>query len=392
MTALGRAEQVGRVPLAAPTTTTPPPKAKGKARRWSPHFFQGTDAVTWARLLYRNRFAVSPRHWYIAGIVSVTSTINLMLRWIQEGLYGTELTRVAIDKHPLFVIGHWRTGTTLLHELLIQDPQFNFPDFCACFNPNHRLISERFFKHYGTWLAPEQRPMDNMAAGWERPQEDEFALCLLGLPSTYADVTFPNHPPMYPGSLDLSSLSPCQLKQWKRTFYRFLQMLSFRDPRRLVLKSPPHTARIPTLLDLFPDARFVHIVRDPRVVFPSTLNLWKSLAARHGFQSTARANFEGKVLREFRILYDRLEEARPLLRPNRFHELHYEELTRDPVNQLRKVYDALELDGFTSARPRVEAYLQQTTGYETNKYAITEDQRRLIEERWGDVMRRYGYG
>jgi omega-hydroxy-beta-dihydromenaquinone-9 sulfotransferase len=374
-------------PASAPLTT-----AKLQSRRWSPRFFQGTDAVAWAKLLFHNRFAVHPKYWYIAGIVSVTSTINLVLRWVQHGLYGDELARTQIDKQPVFVIGHWRTGTTLLHELLIQDRQFNYPDFFACFNPNHRLISERFFKTYGTWLAPEQRPMDNMAAGWDRPQEDEFALCLLGLPSTYADIAFPNHPPMYPGALDLSGLSAGELKRWKQTFRHFLQVLMFRDPRRLVLKSPPHTARIPTLLEMFPDARFVHIVRDPYVVFPSTVNLWKSLACRHSFQSPNHNEIEEKVLREFRIIYDRLEEARPLFRPGQFCEVRYEKLTANPMGELERVYAELELKGFDEARPCVEQYLEQTTDYETNKYAITDEQRTKIDRRWGDVIRRYGYG
>jgi len=367
------------------------PAGKPRSRRWSPRFLQGTDSVTWLRLLFKNRFAVHPKYWYIAGIVSVASTMNMVLRWVQDGLYGEELARTKIEKQPVFVIGHWRTGTTLLHELLIQDRQFNYPDFFACFNPNHRLLTECFFKTYAPWMAPEQRPMDNMAAGWDRPQEDEFALCLLGLPSTYTDLAFPNNPPLHPGALDLSGLSASELARWKRTFFRFLQTLSFRDPRQLVLKSPPHTARIRVLLDLFPDARFVHIVRDPHVVFPSTVNLWKSLSTRQGFQIPTGAGVEEKVFREFRIIYDRLEEARPLLKPGRFHELRYEELVRDPVGEMRKVYTALDLDGFEEARPRVEQYIRQTDGYETNKYTLTDAQRADIDRLWGDVIRRYGY-
>lgn len=369
-----------------------PPLDKPAPRRWSPRFFQGTDVFTWMRLLWRNRFAVQPRYWYIAGIVSIVSTFNLMLRWVEKGLYRDQLARSRPLKPPLFVIGHWRTGTTLLHELLIQDPQFHYPDFFACFNPNHHILTEGFFKKYATFLAPQQRPMDNMAAGWDRPQEDEFALCLLGLPSTYIDLAFPNHPPMYPSSLDLSGLSSAELDRWKKVFLRFLQSLCLRDDRRLVLKSPPHTARVPVLLELFPDARFVHIVRDPYVVFPSTVNLWNSLARRHCFQTPTGAGIEEKVFREFRVIYDRLEQARPLFKPGRFHELRYEELVKDPVGELRKVYDALELDGFDKARPRVEQYLQETAGYETNKYVITEAQRAEVTKRWGDVIRRYGYG
>ena len=126
-------------------------------------------------------------------------------------------------------------------------------------------------------------------------------------------------------------MSPAELARWKRLFVRFLKEVTVRTGKRLVLKSPPHTARVPVLLDLFPDARFVHIVRDPRVVFPSTVNLWKTLARTHGLQRPEWPGIEEKVLREFRVIYDRLEEARPLFKPGQFAELRYEELIKDPL-------------------------------------------------------------
>src|SRR5262249_9768684 len=151
---------------------------------------------------------------------------------------------------------------------------------------------------------------------------------------------FPNNPPLHPGALDLSGLTAKEHARWKQVFVRFLKEVTVRTGKQLVLKSPPHTARIPTLLELFPDARVVHVVRAPFVAFPSTVNLWKTLARTHGLQKPDWPGLEQKVLREFRVIYDRLEEARPLLQPGRFHELRYEELIRDPVGELRKVYDA----------------------------------------------------
>ncbi len=366
---------------------------KPRKRQWAPRLWEGMDLVSWLRLLRANRFAVRPSHWYIAAFVSVNSVVNTVLGLVRSARYGDRARRTVIDKHPVFVIGHWRTGTTLLHELLIRDPRFGFPDMQDCFNPHHALLTNRFFKRYARWLLPEKRPMDNMPFGWERPQEDEFALALLGMPSTYSDFAFPNNPHNSTGALDLSGLSSAELSKWKRVFVRFLKEVTVRTGKQLVLKSPPHTARIPTLLELFPDAKFVHIVRDPRVVFPSTVNLWMSMARNHGLQQPRWSGLEEKVLTEFRVIYDRLEEARSLLNavPGRFHELHYEELVKNPLAEMKKVYDGLQLGGYDTARPRIEEYQRQNVGYETNKYELTAPQQAAVSARWGEVIRRYGY-
>ncbi|MFO0804434.1 MAG: sulfotransferase [Gemmataceae bacterium] len=359
---------------------------------WTPRLWEGMDFLAWVRLLARNRFQVHPKYAYIAAIISGVSFTHMVLRWMQHGRYGRQIAETPIDKQPVFVLGHWRTGTTLLHELLILDDRFSYPDTYACMEPNHTLLTEHFVKRWMKWVVPNRRPMDNMAVGFDRPQEDEFALCMLGLPSTYTDFAFPNNAPLDPGSLDLSGLTPGEVAKWKRGFRRFLQMLTFKDPRRLVLKSPPHTARVPVLLDLFPDARFIHIVRDPFTVFQSTVNLWKSLGRKHGMQVPRNdAALREKVFREFRVIYDRLEEAKPRIPAGRFHELKYEDLVRDPAAEMRKAFDAVELGGFDAYLPKLKGYLERTAGYETNKFTISDADRAEVSARWGDVIDRYGY-
>jgi hypothetical protein len=379
--------------MASPDTPPPtPPAGPKKPRDWAPRVWQGCDYFSWLRLLFRNRFAVEPPYWYIAGIASCLTFGNTVLRWLQEGMYGDRIDATPV-RPPVFVIGHWRTGTTLLHELLSLDDRFTSPTTLQCFAPCSFLLSEDFYKKYLGFAVPEKRPMDNMAAGWDRPQEDEFALALLGLPSPYTDFAFPNRPPLDPGSLDLSGLSPRELAAWKRTFLRFLKAVQFRSPRkRLVLKSPPHTARVPVLLEMFPDAKFVHIVRDPYVVYPSTVNLWTAFGKKQGFQTprTPQAVKE-KVVREFRTVYDRLETAKPLIPPGNYVEVRYEDLVKDVVAGVEKVYDGLSLPGFAVVRPKLEAFAAGNKGYETNKWSLTPEERAHVGEYWGDIIERLGY-
>jgi hypothetical protein len=368
-----------------------PPDPARRPREWMPRIWEGCDFFAWVRLLAHNRFAVGLPYVYIAVIITFVSACHSVLRLIQDILYGAAVRRTALREAPLFIVGHWRTGTTLLHELLILDERHSFPNTYECLEPNHFLLTEDVLPRWLPFLMPSRRPMDNMAAGWDRPQEDEFALCMMGQPSPYLGIAFPNRPPQDQEALDLEGLSPDARARWKHAFLLFLKRVTYRDPRRLVLKSPTHTCRLKVLRDLFPGARFVHIVRDPFVVFPSTVNLWKSLYQAHGLQRPTFAGLEEQVFRTFTHLYRRLEEGRRLLDPGRFYELLYEDLVRDPVGEMRKLYEHLGLGGFEAVRPRLEGYLAAHAGYKTNRYELAPGLRAEVARRWGEVIRRYGY-
>jgi hypothetical protein len=370
-------------------SASPPPTPP---REWMPRFWEGCDVFAWGRLLCRNRFAVSLARLYIALVITCVSLVHTLLRLVQEAWYGDRPDRVPIRRPPLFILGHWRTGTTLLHELLILDERHNFPTTYECLAPHHFLLTEKALTRLFWFLMPSRRPMDNMPAGWDRPQEDEFALCMLGAPSPYLTIAFPNRPPQDQEALDVETLPPRARRRWRAAFLGFLRRLTFRDPRRLVLKSPTHTCRLPTLLELFPDALFVHIVRDPYVVFPSTVNLWKTLYETHGLQRPTFAGLEEHVFRTFTHMYERLEEGKKRVPPGRFFEVRYEDLIADPVGVMRRLYDKLGLGGFEEARPRFEAYLAANRGYQTNRYRpLGPALEAEITRRWGEVIRRYGY-
>jgi len=364
---------------------------KKKGREWAPRIWEGCNLSAWLGLLARNRFAVQWPYWYIAAIVTCVSSVHTAIRLIEDGLYRDAVRRTPIRHSPLFILGHWRSGTTLLHELLILDPRHAFPTTYQCLEPNHFILTERILTRVFNFLLPGRRPMDNMAAGWDRPQEDEFAMCMLGQPSPYLTIAFPNHPPVFPEYLDLEDISELRREQWKRVFHGFLQKITYKDHRRLVLKSPPHTARIPTLLELFPDAQFVHIARNPCVIFPSTVNLWKAFYRKHGLQTPTFAGLEEQVFATFTRMYEKYEAGKKLVNPARLHELKYEELVRDPLGQVQLLYEKLNLGGYELVRPRIEEYLERNKGYETNKYELSPELRAEIRQRWGDYIRKWGY-
>jgi hypothetical protein len=362
-----------------------------KDRFWIPRFWDGMNLTGWVALLVRNRFAVAPIWIVMALIVTVAGVLHSLLWLIQMILLGHKISRTEIRQDPIFVIGHWRTGTTLVHELMSLDPRHTYPDTYACFLPDHFLISAWLLKPCLAFLLPARRPMDNMPAGWDHPQEDEFALCNMGVRSPYLTCAFPNRPPQDQEYLTLEGVPAAKLARWKRGLSWFLKSLTLRCPKRIVLKSPPHTCRIKVLLELFPDARFIHLVRDPYVVFPSTVSLWKRLYRDQGLQTPTYRGLEELVFETLNRMYEVFWRDRQLIAPARFCQLRYEDLVRDPIEQMRQVYEQLDLGEFDKVLPALEDYVAGQADYKPNRYEISAETRAEIGRRWRGYIEQYGY-
>src|SRR5687767_13430189 len=95
-------------------------------RHLGPGVLGGVTTRGWLRLLRGNRFALSPRYLLRALAVSHQSAWNSVLGWYEERRYDSRVNNVAVPP-PLFVLGHWRSGTTHLHNLLTIDARFAFP-------------------------------------------------------------------------------------------------------------------------------------------------------------------------------------------------------------------------------------------------------------------------
>jgi omega-hydroxy-beta-dihydromenaquinone-9 sulfotransferase len=237
-----------------------------------------------------------------------------------------------------------------------------------------------------------------MSFGWEEPQEDEFAMVLLGQPSTYAEIAWPNRPG---GAvpLCLSHLSPRARRDWCRAFVHFLKLVSYMDaqstgrpPRQLVLKSPPHTARIPLLLSIFPKAKFAFLKRDPYVLYSSTLKLWQSFARKHGLQTPARDDLlQAKVLSEFKHLHACYDRDKHMIPPGHLVEVRYEDLAADLVGQTARVYESLNLPGWDAARAHVQQSADARKTYQPNRHAIDASVQAIVDEHWGEQIRAWGY-
>jgi len=351
----------------------------------------GCTLPGWWRLLARNRFGVAPRHIPEALLYTLTAAYHSLLSGAQDFLVGPKIEAVRIDPPPLFIIGHWRTGTTLMHILLGLDKQFTFPTTGECLNPSHLHLRGYVERWIMRRSIPALRPMDHQAMSGDSPQEDEFALCLLGAPSPYQKLAFPNRPLPDPQSWEVEDLPPRLLDEWKESFMYFLKQVLFLRRGRLALKSPPHTCRVNVLSKLFPGARFITMVRSPYAVIPSTINLWKTLYQSQALQPPDFAGLEDFVLGTFNLFFERLEQTRSLVPGRQFCEVRFEDLVADPIERMRGVYEHLDLGDFDRARPALENYLTTHPNYLGRSWELSPAMRRRITERCRRYLERHGY-
>lgn len=358
-----------------------------------PQTWLGFTLEAWLHLLQRGGWQIDPCRWGHAALVTHATSLISPLYRIGLALHRRSLRDVQ-PSPPLFIIGHWRSGTTLLHTLMSRDQQFTFPSNADCFAPGTLLFGASYMRFWMRLLMPRTRPMDGMSIGLDEPQEDEFALAALGAPSPYLRFAFPRQQNICAQALDLSDMPLAQQAQWQATFLLLLRILARRDPRPLLLKSPTHTCRIPTLLTLFPEARFIYIARDPRAVIPSTIKTVRQLFDLNRMQRSGPVEDDAiteSVFRDFRHVYTRYAATRGLIPSGQLAELRYENFIKAPLAELKRIYSALGLKGFEAAQADFKQHLASVRQHQPAHWEHQTAVQVRITHECGDLLTALGY-
>jgi omega-hydroxy-beta-dihydromenaquinone-9 sulfotransferase len=312
-------------------------------------------------------------------------TVFSALTGLQETISRPQLAQ-ANFRDAVVVLGYWRSGTTLLHELLCLDARYTYPTTHACMNPQHFLFSE------ASALAQKgssaQRPMDEMEVRPDSPQEDEFALLSLGARSPYEALLIPKILPEALRLTDPRDLSPQDEKRWREVFLSFLAGVSVRGAGRpMMLKSPTHGARVDTLRELLPDARCILIVRDPVTNFESVVRMWRKMFETYALGPlTSDDDIREAVLADRPRFEAKLASGTSDLPENRFKTISYESLVADPVGQIEQLYAQLELGDFDPVRESLIAEIKRRSDYRAKGSLPSEHWQRRIENEWAAIL------
>lgn len=352
----------------------------------------GLNSEHWMALLRKNFFNIPPSHWGDLLKLTFLSLRNTSFMKKELNTFGEQIEATEIKEPPIFILGHWRSGTTLLHKLMSNDPQFAYPNIFEVYNPWTFLTTESLLEERLKNMPAEKRPMDNMVMRYSDPAEDEFAISLMSLKSPLIGWALPKQEAYFDRYLTLHNISEEERQEWKNIFVHFLKKLTLKYQKQLLLKSPHHTARVKTLLEIFPDAKFIHIRRNPYHVFRSTVSLYLNTVTGLALQKRDSDQDTEAIINRFAIMYEFFFEERKKIKENHLTEIAFEELEKDFEAGLEKIYQSLNLPGWENFRPILSDYLSKQDKYQKNIYPEIPDKwKKLINEKWKNVFQEWGY-
>lgn len=330
---------------------------------------------------------------FIAGVAQTVRAPFSLWEWLR---HAEAIHRHQLGHPPVFLIGHWRSGTTHLHNLMCRDPRFGYFTFAETAMPLDMLGPLLPFARSRIEKAlPADRGFDKVKLALEEPQEEEMALGNLQRYGYYGVYHFPADMARHRDqSMFFEGITPRELRRFRKKYDHLIRKLSYvKGGRQLLLKNPPSTTRLDLLLDLFPDAKFIHIVRNPWPVFDSTCAKFPRLYNAFAWQPFQDVDIPGFVLETYekvmrKFLADRQRLALP---ESQLAETSYEAITADPVGEIRRLYEQLGLGSSEEGLAAIQTYADSLRGYSGNVHRIAPAHAEAIRERWRFAFDAWGY-
>lgn len=328
--------------------------------------------------------------------IKLISTVFAPLCKWQDILYDKKIRAIQFDdRPPVFVLGHWRSGTTHLHYLLSLSEQFAYLENFQAFFFKVAQISGPVLKPFLSAMMPRKRPQDNIHINANSPAEEEQPFANISHRTGMQSFFFPKNKQYFNKYNLFLNTSEEELEAWKKDFIFLLQNIAFYtgNKKTLLLKNPHNTSRIKELLSIFPKARFIHIHRDPFEVFNSSVHLYRKTVSTQFLQDFSEREIEETVLYNYEKTMGKFIQERALIPDGQFFEMSYEGLKLEPIETLSKVFEHFDWSGLDEYKIAAQKYLNGLGEYEANKFEeLNATQRSQILDRWEFAFDHFGYG
>jgi hypothetical protein len=367
--------------------------AADESRMRLPHILHFSTLRNWLTLLWRYGDQIEPGHRLRAFRITLFIIATIPIRVFERLRFGIAVRRHQLIEPPVFIIGHWRSGTTNMHNLMLQDPQFASVTMLHCAIPSGFLTWEWLARWILNRRLPKSRPMDAVPLGIDEPMSEDFALAGLTHMSHYLNYFFPRIAEQtFRQTVLFEDAKSGDVAHWSRMFEYLLRKVSYASKgRRLLLKNPPNLGRVSEVLKLYPDAKFIHVYRNPYLVHASTMKLMERFMVNLAFQSHDPREIEEFGARRHQLIFENWERDKGLIPAQNLIELRHEDITARPMEVVEQIYRQFGLTTWSDMQPRLKAYTDTLIGYRNNEYRFDADYIERLNPYLKAFAERHGY-
>ncbi len=334
---------------------------------------------------------IEPRYFpkvILTGFVILVATPFHILDFIW---YRKKLQHYSFRKEPIFILGHWRSGTTLLHNCLCQDKSAGYLTTYQSLFPNN-LKSKFLFWSFVKIGMPEKRPSDNMEFKVYYPQEGGFALGNLHPDFYYKFFFFPTKYSKYYEKAVRMHMQKDRKSAWKKAYMNLLKKAAINtNGDRIIVKNPVNTARIQTILEVFPNAKFLFVYRNPIKVYLSTQRFFYNLMPTIWLHRVDQKYINQMILETYINIMDDYQDQKHLIPDGNLTELRFEDFEEDPLKALHLIYKGLLNEDFERVRDTFSQYLETLKNYRKNRYSADKNTIDTVNKHWEKYMRMWNY-
>ena len=362
-------------------------------KRRLPHFLFGATPSLWRTLRQRYGKVDSPFRSRAALIQFGMWSLAPERCW-ESWRFRRAIEQTELHPAPVFILGYWQSGHSLMHYFMANDPQFATTNLLHCALPSCWVTIEPLARWFLKRRGSKTRYVDSLPLSTDSPQGDELAMANLTELSIYHGYSFPSsYESLFRRSVLFENVSAEDSRKWKQCYRRLLQKVAWHTGRpRLLSRNAANTGRVHQLLELFPNAKFIHLHRNPYRVFAAQEPKWRSLCEQWALQAPNIDQLVSDTIRLYPVLMKKFFADRELIPDGQLADVRYEELLADPVSTLRRVYAELELPGFEHLEARLTApggtQLGQLAGHDVS---LTPEQQELVRREWGFAFDALGY-
>jgi hypothetical protein len=225
------------------------------------------------------------------------------------------------------------------------------------------------------------------------PQEDQYAVGAVSPYSYYHGWCFPRNMAQYFDYVCMAGASAQTVEDWKRTYLSMLKKATlYYKGKQLLLKNQDNTGKIPQLLELFPDARFIYLYRSPYELYMSMMKFMRTVIPRYCIQTPPPLEqVEDLMMKLYAQMTKKYLTDKALIPDGHLAEVRYENFVQQPMRTVHSLYKNLEMQGYDNAQAAFKAYIATQKSIHTDQYTFTDSVLKKVENHWGFALKEYEY-